>query len=195
MRQRLTTKRPHPTDNEKALPTYYRKLRVPICDLQKKAISPPCRLFQCFQYFAPAQEAESFLGSGSITAIPSPASFAIHGSSASHRRSFFSAKPTFCSFPSIKTHHPNPTVPQIPTIPPKNRNIPYWYCPLCTPSLTLPPSSLKYLQKSNPNIHRKCFRCFRCFGCFMFAFGPQNRPILVQIRTNSKTRHPPASVI
>ena len=55
---------------------------------------------------------------------------------------------------------------QKPTIPPKKRNIPYWYCPLCTPSLTLPPSSLKCLQKSNPNIHRKCFRCFKCFGCF-----------------------------
>ena len=48
----------------------------------------------------------------------------------------------------------------------KKSNIPYWYCPLCTPSLTLPPSSLKCLQKSNPNIHRKCFRCFKCFGCF-----------------------------
>ena len=50
-----------------------------------------------------------------------------------------------------------------PTIPPQIRNIPYWYCPLCTPSLTLPPSSLKCLQKSNPNIHRKCFGCFKCF--------------------------------
>ena len=48
----------------------------------------------------------------------------------------------------------------------KKWNIPYWYCPLCTPSLTLPPSSLKCLQKSNPNIHRKCFRCFGCFRCF-----------------------------
>ena len=57
-------------------------------------------------------------------------------------------------------------MPTNPTIPPKKSNIPYWYCPLCTPSLTLPPSSLKCLQKSNPNIHRKCFRCFKCFGCF-----------------------------
>ena len=48
----------------------------------------------------------------------------------------------------------------------KKSNIPYWSCPHCTPSLTLPPSSLKCLQKSNPNIHRKCFRCFKCFGCF-----------------------------
>ena len=64
--------------------------------------------------------------------------------------------PTFYSLPSIKT----------PPSHPKKRNIPYWYCPLCTPSLTLPPSSLKCLQKSNPNIHRKCFRCFKCFGCF-----------------------------
>ena len=84
---------------------------------------------------------------------------------------------------------------------PQKRNIPYWYCLPCTPSLTLPPSSLKCLQKSNPGIHRKCircFKCFKCFGCFrcfMFAFGLQNRPVLVQIRTNSKNRHPPASVI
>ena len=86
----------------------------------------------------------------------------------------------------------------IASIHPKKRNIPYWYCPHCTPSLTLPPSSLKCLQKSNPGIHIKCFRCFKCFGCFrcfMFAFGPQNRPILVQIRTNPKNRHPPASAI
>ena len=75
---------------------------------------------------------------------------------------------------------------------PKKRNIPFWYCPLCTPSLTLPPSSLKCLQKSNPGIHIKCFRCFKCFGCFrcfMFAFGPENRPVLVQIRTNPKNRN------
>ena len=50
---------------------------------------------------------------------------------------------------------------------PKKRNIPYWYCLPCTPSLTLPPSSLKCLQKSNPNIHKECFRCFKCFGCFI----------------------------
>ena len=59
---------------------------------------------------------------------------------------------TFCSLPSHQA--------------PPNKNIPYWSCPLCTPSLTLPPSSLKCLQKSNPGIHRKCFRCFKCFGCF-----------------------------
>ena len=67
-----------------------------------------------------------------------------------------SPPPIFCSLPSI----------QSPTIPPKKWNIPYWYCLQCTPSLTLPPSSLKCLQNYNPNIHRKCFRCFKCFGCF-----------------------------
>ena len=58
------------------------------------------------------------------------------------------------------------SVGSIASIHPKNSNIPYWYCLPCTPSLILPPSSLKCLQKSNPNIHRQCFRCFRCFGCF-----------------------------
>ena len=54
----------------------------------------------------------------------------------------------------------------IASIHPKKRNIPYWYCLQCTPSLTLPPSSLKCLQNYNPNIHKECFRCFKCFGCF-----------------------------
>ncbi len=58
------------------------------------------------------------------------------------------------------------SVGSIASIHPKKSNIPYWYCLPCTPSLILPPSSLKCLQKSNPNIHRKCFRCFKCFGCF-----------------------------
>ena len=93
---------------------------------------------------------------------------------------------------SFKTH---PTVIVVlfhPTNPPKKRNIPYWCCLPCTPSLTLLPSSLKCLQNSNSNIHINCFRCFKCFGCFrcfMFAFGPKNRPILDQIRTNPKNRN------
>ena len=62
--------------------------------------------------------------------------------------------------------HPTKPHPTKPTIPSKKRNIPYWYCFPCTPSLTLPLSSLKCLQKSNHGIHRKCFRCFKCFGCF-----------------------------
>ena len=61
--------------------------------------------------------------------------------------------------PFHNAHQPHHPIPQ-------KRNIPYWYCLLCTPSLTLPPSSLKCLQKSNPGIHRKCFRCFKCFECF-----------------------------
>ena len=102
-----------------------------------------------------------------------------HSPSHDEASALTSPLPIFCSLPSIQS-------PQSPPSHPKKRNIPYWYCPLCTPSLTLPPSSLKCLQKSNPNIHRKCFRCFKCFGCFrcfMFAFGLQNRPFLVQIRT------------
>ena len=80
---------------------------------------------------------------------------------ATHRRSFFSAKRLFVLF-----HPSKATKPINPTIPPKKRNIPYWYCLQCTPSLTLPPSSFTCLQNYNPNIHRKCFRCFKCSGCF-----------------------------
>ena len=84
------------------------------------------------------------------------------------------------TMPTMPTSPPNPSsihqvesiqsvgsVGSIASIHPKKRNIPYWYCLQCTPSLTLPPSSLKCLQKSNPGIHRKCFRCFGCFRCFI----------------------------
>ena len=111
-----------------------------------------------------------------------------HSSAHERASALTSPPPTFCSLPYHQAHHP-----PNPSSHPKKRNIPYWYCLQCTPSLTLPPSSLKCLQKSNPNIHRKCFRCFKCFGCFrcfMFAFGPQNRPFLVQIRTNPKKSVP-----
>ena len=86
------------------------------------------------------------------------------------------------TMPTMPTSPPNPSsihqvesiqsvgsvgsVGSIASIHPKKRNIPYWYCLQCTPSLTLPPSSLKCLQKSNPSDHTKCFRCFKCFGCF-----------------------------
>ena len=66
----------------------------------------------------------------------------------------FGSVGSFGSFGSIASIHPG------------NSNIPYWSCPPRPPSLTLPLSSLKCWQKSNPNIHSKCFRCFKCFGCF-----------------------------
>ena len=84
-----------------------------------------------------------------------------HSSAHERASALTSPPPTFCSLPYHQAHHP-----PNPSSHPKKRNIPYWYCLQCTPSLTLPPSSLKCLQKSNPNIHRKCFRCFKCFGCF-----------------------------
>ena len=69
--------------------------------------------------------------------------------------------------PALTSPPPDFLFISIPQCPQPHSNIPYWYCLPCTPSLTLPPSSLKCLQKSNPNIHRKCFRCFKCFGCFI----------------------------
>ena len=90
-------------------------------------------------------------------------SFQALSHSPSHERASALTSPPpdflFISIPQC----PQPHNPHHPT---QNSNIPYWYCLPSTPSLTLPPSSLKCLQKSNPNIHRKCFRCFKCFGCF-----------------------------
>ena len=80
------------------------------------------------------------------------------------------------------------SIPPIPTIPTKNRNIPYWSCPHCTPSLTLPLSSLKCLQNSNPNIHRKCFKCFGCFRCFISLLDYKIAPFWSKSELNPQTR-------
>ena len=42
---------------------------------------------------------------------------------------------------------------------------------------------------------QKVFQVFRVFQVFHFAFGPQNRSFLVQIRTNPKNRYPATSAI
>ena len=113
--------------------------------------------------------------------------------------------------PIMPTSPPNPSsihqvesiqsvgsVGSIASIHPKNSNIPYWYCPLCTPSLTLPPSSLKCLQKSNPNIHRKCFRCFKCFGCFrcfISLLDHKTARFWSKSEQNPKKRYSPTSAI
>ena len=50
-------------------------------------------------------------------------------------------------------------------------------------------------QSEHPQIVFQVFQVFRVFQVFHFAFGPQNRPILVQIGTNPKNRYPPAPAI
>ena len=50
-------------------------------------------------------------------------------------------------------------------------------------------------QSEHPQTVFQVFQVFRVFQVFHFAFGPQNRPVLVQIRTNPKNRYPPNSAI
>ena len=98
---------------------------------------------------------------------------------------------------NLKHTHRDFLFSSIPPSPP-NKNIPYWSCPLCTPSLTLPPSSLKCLQKSNPNIHRKCFRCFKCFGCFrcfISLLDHKTARFWSKSEQNPKNRYSPTSAI
>ena len=45
-------------------------------------------------------------------------------------------------------------------------------------------------QSRHPHQVFQVFQVFRVFQVFHFAFGPQNRPILVQIRTNPKKSAP-----
>ncbi len=50
-------------------------------------------------------------------------------------------------------------------------------------------------QSEHPQRVFQVFQVFQVFRVFHFAFGPQNRPILVQIGTNPKNRYPPAPSI
>ena len=93
---------------------------------------------------------------------------------------------------------PIESVGAIATIHPKTSNIPFWSCLLWTPSLTLPPSSLKCWQKSNPNIYKQCFRCFRCFKCFRCFISLLDHKIArfwSKSEQNPKNRYPPTSAI
>ena len=44
-------------------------------------------------------------------------------------------------------------------------------------------------QSEHPQTVFQVFQVFRVFQVFHFAFGPQNRPVLVQIRTKPKNRN------
>ena len=48
-------------------------------------------------------------------------------------------------------------------------------------------------QSKHPQIVFQVFQVFRVFQVFHFAFGTQNSPILVQIRTKPTNRYPPTS--
>ena len=50
-------------------------------------------------------------------------------------------------------------------------------------------------QSEHPQTAFQVFQVFRVFQVFHFAFEPQNRPILVQIRTKPTNRYPPTSAI
>ena len=50
-------------------------------------------------------------------------------------------------------------------------------------------------QSEHPQKVFQVFQVFRVFQVFHFAFGPQNSPVLVQIRTKPTNRYPPTSAI
>ena len=50
-------------------------------------------------------------------------------------------------------------------------------------------------QSEHPQKVFQVFQVFRVFQVFHFAFGPQNRPVLVQIRTKPTNRYSPTSII
>ena len=83
--------------------------------------------------------------------------------------------PTFCSFPSHKPHHPTPkkehsllVLPSVNTI----INFATEFFEMFTK-----------LQSEHPQKVFQVFQVFRVFQVLHFAFGPQNRSVLVQIRT------------
>ena len=113
-------------------------------------------------------------------------SFQALSHSPSHERAsaLTSPPPTFCSFPYHNAHHPTPKV---------------QHSLLVLPSVhTIINFATKFFemftkkQSEHPQKVFQVFQVFRVFQVFHFAFGPQNSPILVQIRTKPTNRrnHP-----
>ena len=95
--------------------------------------------------------------------------------------------PTFCSLPSIPSHllhqkkeHSLLVLPSVNAI----LNFATKFFEMFTKK-----------QSEQPHKVFQVFQVFRVFQVFHFAFGPQNSPFLVQIRTKPKSRHPPTSAV
>ena len=101
--------------------------------------------------------------------------------------------PTFCSFPFHKPHHP--TNPQTPPSYPKQKEHSLLVLPSVDTIINFANKFFDMLTKKQSEHPQKVFqvfqvfRVFQVFQVFHFAFGPQNRPVLVQIRTNPAKRN------
>ena len=91
--------------------------------------------------------------------------------------------------------HFHPTNPQIPPSHPKQKEHSLLVLASVHTIINFATKFFEMFTKKQSEHPQKVFRVFQVFQVFHFAFGPQNSPILVQIRTNPKNRHPPASVI
>ena len=84
--------------------------------------------------------------------------------------------------------HPKPTKP---TIPPQKKEHSLLVLPSVHTILNFATEFFEMftkLQSEHPQIVFQVFQVFRVFQVFHFAFGPQNSPVLVQIRTNPANR-------
>ena len=89
----------------------------------------------------------------------------------------------FVLFHPSKAHHP--------TIPPQKKEHSLLVLPSVNAILNFATKFFEMFtkkQSEHPQKVFQVFQVFRVFQVFHFAFGPQNRPILVQIRTNPANR-------
>ena len=88
--------------------------------------------------------------------------------------------------------------PSNPTTPPRKKQHPLLVLPSVHTIINFATKFFDILTKKqfeHPLRVFQVFQVFRVFQVFHFAFGPQNSPFLVQIRTKPKNRYPPTSAI
>ena len=109
---------------------------------------------------------------------------------ASYRRSFFRRSRLFVLFHPSKPHHPTiPPSHKFPPFHPKQKEQSLLVLPSVHTILNFATEFFEMftkLQSEHPQKVFQVFQVFRVFQVFHFAFGPQNRPVLVQIRTKPK---------
>lgn len=102
-----------------------------------------------------------------------------HSPSHDEASALTSPPPIFCSLPSIQS-------PQSPPSHPKKKEHSLLVLPSVNAILNFATKFFEMFtkkQSEHPQKVFQVFQVFRVFQVFHFAFGPQNRPVLVQIRT------------
>ena len=135
---------------------------------------------------------EAVCGFDCRSTVPLQSFLALSHSSSHARASALTSPPPDFLFISI---HQTPPSHKFPPSHPKQKEQTLLVLPSVHTILNVATEFFEMFTKKQSRHPQKVFQVFQVFRVFHFAFRPQNRPVLVQIRTKPKNRHPPTSTI